>query len=87
MAESGARDVCDMLEDAVKFIEREIAAKEDRIEVLTTRIQKLESQPDPDLGQIAELQADIQELEVQLKSDRPQLTAFQEEFTAACGPR
>jgi predicted nucleic acid-binding Zn-ribbon protein len=86
MTESGPRDVCDLLEDAIKFIKQDIAAKEARIEVLTGRLQKLQDQQDPDLAQIAEIQADIQQLETELASDRPQLSAFEEEFAAACRP-
>jgi len=87
MAELGVRDVCDMLRDAVKFIEDEIAQKEERITVLTARLHKLQSQPDPNPEQIAEIKADIQALEAQLKSDRPQLTAFKEEVQAICPPK
>jgi capsule polysaccharide export protein KpsE/RkpR len=85
MSELGVRDVCDMLRDAVKFIE--IAQKEERITVLTARLHKLQSQPDPNPEQIAEIKADIQALEAQLKSDRSQLTAFKEEVQAHCPPK
>jgi len=68
----------------IKSIEQEINAKEGRVNNLRARITKLQSQPDPDLAQIQELEEDIRELERQLESDRPQLPAFEEEFLAVC---
>jgi chromosome segregation ATPase len=87
MTEAGPRDPCDLMEAAIEFIKQEIEAKSARIQVLTGRLQKLQGQPDPDLAQIAQIQADIQELETQLASDLPQLAAFENEFSASCGPR
>ena len=86
MVEAAVRNVCDMMARAITHIEQEIAAKERRVEVLGERIAKLQAKPDPDLAQIQELEGDIQELEEQLKTDRSQLGAFQEEFAASCGP-
>lgn len=86
MVETGVRNVCDMMARAIKHIEQEIKAKERRIQNLTERLKKLQSQPNPDLTQIQEIKKDIQELEDQLETDRPQLNAFQEEFAASCGP-
>jgi chromosome segregation ATPase len=72
--------------EAIKFIKQEIKAKEARIRVLTERLEKLQSQPNPDPDQIQEIKADIQELEDQLETTaRPQLNAFEEEFAASCG--
>lgn len=86
MTEAALSKVCDMLADAIKFLGQEIDNKVSRIEVLSERIEKLQGQPKPDLAQIKELTNDVQELELQLKSDRPQLSAFQDEFAASCGP-
>jgi hypothetical protein len=72
--------------DAIKFIEQQIKSKERRIRILTERLTKLQSEPNPDPDQIQELRADIQALEDQLEmTDRPQLNAFEEEFAASCG--
>jgi hypothetical protein len=78
---------CEWLEKGVMFIEQDIARKERHIEVMHERIDKLKSAPNPDLALIAELEGDIRELETELESDRPQLMAFREEFSASCGPR
>ncbi|GAB3092712.1 hypothetical protein [Lysobacter terrae] len=86
MATPSARSGCQVMADAIKFIRQEIQSKEARIRMLTQRLEKLQSQPDPDLSQIEEIKADIRELESQLEStDRPQLSAFEEEFAASCG--
>ena len=86
MSTKPKRSGCDLMEDAIKFIEQQIKSKERRIRILTERLTKLESQPNPDPDQIQELRADIQALEDQLENtDRPQLSAFQEEFAASCG--
>ena len=79
------RNVCDMMAKAIKHIEQEIEAKERWIRNLKERLEKLQSQPDPDPLQIQEIKADMQELEDQLKTDQSQLNAFQEEFAASCG--
>ena len=86
MTDQSLRNVCDMMAKAIKHIEQEIRTKERRIRSLSQRIQKLQSVPNPDLIQINEIKADMQELEDQLEMDRPQLSAFQEEFSASCGP-
>ncbi|MET0582750.1 MAG: hypothetical protein ABWX88_06820 [Pseudoxanthomonas sp.] len=86
MSDQPLRNVCDMMAKAIKHIEQEIKTKERRIRSLSQRIQKLQSTPNPDLIQINEIKADMQELEDQLEMDRPQLVAFQEEFAASCGP-
>jgi len=85
MPTESIRDVCDMMAKAIGHIEQEIKAKERRIRSLAERLGKLQSQPDPDPLQIQQIKADMQELEDQLKTDRPQLNAFQEEFAASCG--
>lgn len=79
-------NVCDMMARAIKHIEQEIKAKERRIQNLTERLEKLQSNPHPDLAQIQEIKKDIHELGDQLATDRPQLSAFQEEFAASCKP-
>lgn len=85
MASTSARSGCDVMADAIKFIRQEIRSKEARIRMLTQRLEKLQSQPDPDLSQIEEIKADIREFEGQLEAtDRPQLSAFEEEFAASC---
>lgn len=86
MSTQPMRNVCDLMARAIKHIEREITAKERRVQNLTERLEKLQNQPNPDLAQIQEIKKDIQELESQLKTDRPQLNAFKEEFSASCGP-
>ena len=86
MSTQSIRKVCDMMERAIKHIEQEINAKELRIQNLTERLKKLQSNPNPDPAQIHEIKKDIQELEDQLERDRAQLNAFQEEFSASCGP-
>lgn len=86
MPQTAVRDVCDMMARAIKHIEQEISAKTHRVTNLRERITRLESQPNPDVTQIQELQNDIRELEDQLETDRLQLGAFQDEFAASCGP-
>lgn len=86
MSTKSTRSGCDVMAEAIKFIKQEIKAKEARIRVLTERLEKLHSQPNPDPDQIQEIKADIQELEDQLETTaRPQLNAFEEEFAASCG--
>lgn len=79
-------NACDVMARAIIFIKQEIKAKELRIKILTERLQKLQSQPNPDPTQIREIKTDIQDLEDQLENDRSQLNAFEEEFAASCGP-
>ena len=86
MPTQSIRNVCDVLERAVKHIAQEINVKESRIQNLTERLKKLQGHPNPDPAQIQEIKQDIQELEDQLERDRAQLNAFQEEFAASCGP-
>jgi hypothetical protein len=86
MPTQSIRNVCDMMAKAITHIEQDIKAKERRIRSLTERLEKLKSQPNPDPIQIQEVEADRQELEEELKNDRLQLIAFQEEFAASCGP-
>ena len=86
MATRSMRSGCDLMAEAIKFIKKEIESKEARIRALTERLNKLQSQPNPDPEKIQEIRADIQELEDQLENtDRPQLSAFEEEFAASCG--
>lgn len=85
MPTESIRNVCDMMAKAIKHIAEEIKAKELRIRSLEERLEKLQSHPDPDPLQIQQIEADMQELEDQLKTDRAQLNAFQEEFAASCG--
>jgi septal ring factor EnvC (AmiA/AmiB activator) len=96
MVGARVRNICDLMAKWIESIEQDISAKDRRIANLRERIMKLESQPDPDLGQIQELEDDIRELERALESDRPQLAAFQgaasrrsrgseaEQFQAVC---
>ena len=86
MAAAPPRDPCDMLEDAIKAIEQEVENKQRRIDTLRQRIEKLQARGEPNTALIAELSGDVQELETELESDRPQLAAFKEEFSASCGP-
>lgn len=86
MAAAPRRNPCDMLEEAIKAIEREVENKQRRIETLRQRIEKLQAGGEPNTALIAELSEDVQELETELESDRPQLAGFQEEFSASCGP-
>ncbi len=84
MVDARVRTVCEMMAAAIKMIEKEITAKEDRVEKLWERVRKLEAEAKPDLPQIEELKNDIRDLEAELENDRPQLAAFQEEFNAEC---
>jgi predicted nucleic acid-binding Zn-ribbon protein len=86
MPTQSIRDVCDMMERAIKHLEQQINSKEHRIQNLTERLKKVQSHPNPDPAQIQEIKKDIRELEDQLERDRAQLNAFQEEFAASCGP-
>ena len=86
MATQPMRTVCDLMARAIKHIQQEIKAKQGRVRNLSERLKKLESQPNPDKAQIAEIRGDIQELEGELKTDLSQLNAFQEEHAASCGP-
>ena len=67
-------------------LKQDIKVKGRRIQTLTERIKKLQSQPNPDWALIQDLKTDRQELEDELKTDRSQLIAFEEEFAASCGP-
>lgn len=77
---------CDLMRRAIISMRQEIPRKEARLRVLENRLAKLLSQPNPGAAQVAELKADIAELEAQLVQDRSQLNAFEEEFSASCGP-
>lgn len=85
MSTQSIRNICDMMERAIKFIQKEIRAKERRTQSLTERLEKLQCKENSDAAQIEEITADIQDLQGQLENDRAQLSAFQEEFTASCG--
>lgn len=85
MSTQSIRNICDMMERAIKFIQKEIRAKERRTQSLTERLEKLQCKENSDAVQIEEITADIQDLQGQLENDRAQLSAFQEEFTASCG--
>jgi hypothetical protein len=86
MATKPARSGCEVMAEAIRFIRQQIGAKEARIRLLTQRLEKLQGQPTPDADQVRELKADILELREQLETtDRPQLNAFEEEFSASCG--
>ena len=86
MATKSMRSGCDLMAEAIKFIQKEIESKEARIRALTERLNKLQSQSNPEPEKIQEIRADIQEIEDQLgNTDRPQLSAFEEEFAASCG--
>lgn len=86
MSTQPMRSVCDLMKRAINHIQQEIKAKESRVRNLTERLQKLQSQPNPDQAQLQEIRGDIQELEGELKTDLSQLNAFQEEHAASCGP-
>ena len=77
---------CSLLAGSLRQLEGEIKEKERRIQTLNARLEKLQSQPDPDPDRIEEIKADIQDLETQLEADRPMLRAFQEEYRSLCGP-
>ena len=86
MSTQSIRNVCDMMARAIEHIKQDINVKGRRIQTLTERIKKLQSQPNPDWALIQDLKTDRQELEDELETDRSQLAAFEEEFAASCGP-
>jgi chromosome segregation ATPase len=77
---------CGLLAGSLRQLEKEIKDKDRRIQTLKARLEKLQSQPDPDPDHIEEIKADVQDLETQLETDRPMLKAFQEEYRSLCGP-
>lgn len=77
---------CDLMRRAIISMRQEIPRKQARLRVLGERLAKLQSQRESADGAVAELKADIAELEAQLAEDRAQLNAFEEEFSASCGP-
>lgn len=85
--ENIVRSVCNMMAKAINYLEQEIAAKERQIDTLRARLVKLHSESNSDQVLIQEIKTDMQGLEDRLGTDRSQLTAFQEEFAASCGPR
>ena len=77
---------CDLMRRAILSMRQEIQRKEARLRVLKSRLATLQSQPNPNAAALSELKADMDELEKQLVEDRGQLNAFEEEFSASCGP-
>lgn len=86
MATGGIVSVCAMMRRGIKFLKQEIKQKENQIGILTARLQKLRSQPNPDATAIKEIRDDIAKLENELITDRAQLNAFEEEVSASCPP-
>jgi chromosome segregation ATPase len=76
--------VCKLFAKALKQIEKDIRDKERRVRALGDEIGDLQRQPKPDQAKIQELAQRRQELESELETDRSQLGAFQEEFSASC---
>jgi hypothetical protein len=78
------RSACEMMDAAIKQMERDIINKERQIRSNIQLIDRLESQPNPDTALIGELKRLNDRLQNEIDSDRPQLGAFQEEFSASC---
>ncbi|HEY7153625.1 MAG TPA: hypothetical protein VH575_06680 [Gemmataceae bacterium] len=77
---------CQMMARSIQFLKREIEAKKRRRRQLEGTLQKLLSQPNPDPALVQDLKRHIQELETELESDRTDLSAFENEYAASCGP-
>jgi hypothetical protein len=86
ITQTGRESFCQLLARHIAYLKQEIRNKEHRIRTLNARLSELLSQPNPDPAVIQEIRADIQELEVELETDRPQLNATEEDFAASCRP-
>jgi chromosome segregation ATPase len=84
--QAGLTKICKSMKDAIKFIQKEIEGKQQKIGMLEDELTKLQSQPVPDPKQIRKIKQEIQQLNSELEHDLPQLNAFQEEFSANCRP-
>ena len=76
--------VCKLFKRAIEQIEKDIKEKERRARALGDDIEKLQRDPEPDQAKIQELAQKRQALESELETDRIQLGAFREEFSASC---
>jgi chromosome segregation ATPase len=84
--QAGLTKICKSMKEAIKFIQKEIEGKQQKIGMLEDELTKLQSQPIPDPKQIWKIKQEIQQLNSELEHDLPQLNAFQEEFSANCRP-
>jgi hypothetical protein len=82
--EARLRSICDVFRKAIEDLRKEIPRKEKQVSDLQARIHQLVSQPNPDAAQVELLQEQLADFKVVLESDRAQLNAFEEEFSASC---
>jgi chromosome segregation ATPase len=82
--EARLRSICDVFRKAIEDLRKEIARKEKQVSDLQSRIHELVGQPNPDAAQIELLQGQLADFKIDLESDRAQLSAFEEEFSASC---
>ena len=77
------KTLCDVLAEGIRDWEKEIERKKRRIQILRERLDKLQSQPNPDLTQIGEIKTDIQELEDGIESHQQTIQHLSDEATFA----
>lgn len=76
--------ICSRMKTGIELGRAEIKAKKNLISDLQTRIQELQAESTPDVSTIRNLAARVATLEAELKLDRLQQEAMEEEYLAEC---
>jgi chromosome segregation ATPase len=78
--------VCNLLGRAIAELQRQLHEKEVALAMAKSHLRDLQHQRPPDPEKIRLAKAEVKRLESEVETDRAQLQAFQEEFSAECRP-